>query len=66
MYDKDIKILGTNVIGFKIGAFGYVMLNLKLNQDEDNPYKKEPHFTFDVGAILALGVKQFRFSLIDY
>ena len=39
-YDKNIEILGTNVIGFKIGAFGYVKLNLRLYENKENPYKK--------------------------
>lgn len=54
------------MIGFKIGAFGYVKLNLNLYQDPKDKYKKNPIFKFNTGTILVLGSSNFPFELIDY
>lgn len=64
-YEKDIKILSTNVLGFKIKAFGYMKVNLNLYQDPENELKKNPIFTTDIGTILKLGYKKFVIPLVD-
>ena len=35
-FDKDIKLVSTNVLGFKVLAYGYTKLNLNLHQDPEN------------------------------
>ena len=35
-WNRDIKIVSTNILGFKVMAFAYVKLNLNLHQDPDN------------------------------
>lgn len=58
-YDESVRIFGTNFLGFKIGTFGYVKLNLNLNYNVSNPLKKSTAIYFDIGTILALGIFQF-------
>lgn len=53
-------------MGFKIGTFGYVAINIKLFEDKKNPLKKTPKFTFYTGIILALGSLQYNFPIVDY
>ena len=49
MYEKKIDILLTNVIGFQIGAYGYLELHISLYQDPVNPHKKIPKVVAGVG-----------------
>lgn len=65
-YDKEVTILKTNIIGFKIGVFGYFKLNLKLFQSPDNPNKKNPKFSADVGSIVQVGFKKMDVPILDY
>ena len=35
-YNKEVKILSTNVLGFKIKLYGFTRLKLNLYQDPEN------------------------------
>ena len=54
-FDKRVRILKTNVIGFVIGLYAYTEINLKLFEDQVNPHKKIPRLNSEVGVILVLG-----------
>ena len=53
-YEKNVKLLQTNIIGFKIRVYGYAKLNINLHQDPNIKYKKTPKLIFKTGAILGL------------
>ena len=60
-----MKILSTNVLGFKIKLYGYVKMRINLYQDPENEYKKNPIFFTDIGAIMKLGYKKYVIPLMD-
>ena len=64
-FDRDIKLVSTNVLGFKILGYGYAKLNLNLYQDPENELKKNPIFKVEIGAVLKLGSRKFSVPLVD-
>ena len=64
-WNKDIKIVSTNILGFKVMAFGYVKINLNIYQDPEDELKKNPIFTIEVGTILKLGSTEHVIPIID-
>lgn len=66
VYDKQINILSTNVVGFMIGAYGYLELRLSLYQDPKNTLKKIPKIVAGVGTVLGLGFQKSKISVLDY
>jgi amino acid permease len=56
----------TNVIGFQIGAYGYMELRISLYQDQKNPYKKVPKITANIGTVLSLAILTKRIPVVDY
>lgn len=65
-FDKQIKILMTNIIGFQIGAYGYMELRLSLYEDQKNPNKKIPKIVADVGTMLCLAIKKVKVPVLEY
>ena len=66
MYEKKINILLTNVIGFQIGAYGYLELHISLYQDPVNPHKKIPKVVAGVGTMICLAIRKIKAPLVDY
>ena len=64
-WNKEVKIVSTSILGFKIKAFGYIKINLKIHQDPENELKKNPIFTIEVGTILKLGAKEHVLPLVN-
>ena len=64
-WNKDVKIVSTNILGFKVMAFGYVKINLNIYQDPENELKKNPIFTIEVGTILKLGSSEHVIPILD-
>ena len=49
-----------------IGALGYTEVNLRLYEDEENPNKKIPRISAEVGIILILGTSEKKIKIKDY
>jgi hypothetical protein len=56
----------TNVIGFQIGAYGYMEMRISLYQDQKDPYKKVPKITAGIGTVLNLAILTQKIPVVDY
>ena len=65
-YDKEVKILSTNILGCKVLAYGYLSITFKLYENQKNKLKKEPKFIIDSGALLTIGSMKWKQPLLEY
>ncbi len=56
----------TNIIGFQIGAYGYMELRLTLYQDQKNPNRKIPKIIADAGTMLCLAIRKVKVPVLEY